>query len=72
MDANKFAGMMKMIVPKIIGQYMKEACVSRDVAVERLYNSQLTKFLKTKKPHCGISAHYYCVTYWLRNWKLGK
>ena len=41
MNSDKFAGMMKMVVPTIVEQYMKERSVSWEVAIERLYRSTL-------------------------------
>jgi hypothetical protein len=43
MDTDKFAGILKMIVPSIVARYMKERSASWDVAIERLYNSKLYK-----------------------------
>jgi hypothetical protein len=48
MDTDKFAGIMKMTVPKIVEQYMKEAAVTWDEAIERLYNSELYEALEDK------------------------
>jgi hypothetical protein len=46
---SKFAGILKMIVPKIVERYMEERDVSCGVAIERLYNSKLYEALEDRE-----------------------
>ena len=46
MAPNEFAGVLKLIVPKILDQYMKVQGVSWEIAIERLYNSTMYSALE--------------------------
>jgi hypothetical protein len=52
MDENKFAGLLKVIVPKIMEQYIGAREVEWDTAIGDLYNSTLYKALED--PETGV------------------
>ena len=49
MNANQFAGMLKMIVPKIIEQYIKEKGATWKEAIGTLYESRLYATLEDEE-----------------------
>jgi len=49
MISDVFAGTLKMIVPTIVEQYMKERTVTWETAIDHLYNSTLYKTLEDPK-----------------------
>lgn len=52
MKHDSFASAMKIVVPAIVEQYMKERSVSWEEALEQLYNSTL--YSRLEDPECKL------------------
>ncbi|GHV29550.1 hypothetical protein FACS1894167_09030 [Synergistales bacterium] len=49
MEANRFAGILKMIVPKIVEQYIREKGAAWEEAIGTLYESRLYATLEDEE-----------------------